>query len=116
MSIHVIAEFFFNHSLSTHINYNYIFYSTFEVYAVIFYLFIFSKFLSQIQNHRKLYYHRNIITLCKILHARIQEFSSGGSPVGGGGDWGGGPGQSDKKALTMFVFFSPQLISQKSNG
>ena len=27
----------------------------------------------------------------------------------------GGPGQSDKKALT-FVFFSPQLILQKSNG
>ena len=35
----------------------------------------------------------------------------------GGG--GGGPGQSDKKkALTVFVvvFFSPQLILQKSNG
>ena len=32
-------------------------------------------------------------------HARIQEISSGG----------GGPGQSDKKALTTF-FFSPQLI------
>ena len=28
---------------------------------------------------------------------------------------GGGPGQSDKKALTM-TFFSPQLILQKSNG
>ena len=28
---------------------------------------------------------------------------------------GGGPGQSDKKALT-FVFFGPQLILQKSNG
>ena len=28
---------------------------------------------------------------------------------------GGGPGQSDKKALTA-VFFSPQLILQKSNG
>ena len=28
---------------------------------------------------------------------------------------GGGPGQSDKKALTTF-FFSPQLILQKSNG
>ena len=27
----------------------------------------------------------------------------------------GGPGQSDKKALTTF-FFSPQLILQKSNG
>ena len=40
------------------------------------------------------------------VHARIQEFSSGG---------GGGPGQSDKKALTRF-FFGPQLILQKSNG
>ena len=40
-----------------------------------------------------------------ISQARIQEFSSGG----------GGPGQSDKKALTTF-FFSPQLILQKSNG
>ena len=38
--------------------------------------------------------------------AQIQEFSSGG---------GEGPGQSDKKALTM-TFFSPQLILQKSNG
>ena len=28
---------------------------------------------------------------------------------------GGGPGQSDKKALTT-IFFSPQLILQKSNG
>ena len=31
----------------------------------------------------------------------------------------GGPGQSDKKALTFFfyfLFFSPQLILQKSNG
>ena len=31
----------------------------------------------------------------------------------------GGPGQSDKKALTtffFFFFFSPQLILQKSNG
>ena len=28
----------------------------------------------------------------------------------------GGPGQSDKKALTTFFFFSPQLILQKSNG
>ena len=28
---------------------------------------------------------------------------------------GGGPGQSDKKALTTF-FLSPQLIIQKSNG
>ena len=49
-----------------------------------------------------------------MLHAWIQEFSSGG---GGGG--GGGPGQSDKKALTfffLFFFFSPQLILQKSNG
>ena len=43
------------------------------------------------------------------IHARIQEFSSGGRG-------GGGPGQSDKKkALTNF-FFSPQLILQKSNG
>ena len=32
---------------------------------------------------------------------------------GGGG--GEGPGQSDKKALTT-IFFSPQLILQKSNG
>ena len=30
----------------------------------------------------------------------------------GGGE---GPGQSDKKALTT-IFFSPQLILQKSNG
>ena len=37
--------------------------------------------------------------------ARIQEFSSGGE----------GPGQSDKKAPTT-IFFSPQLILQKSNG
>ena len=32
---------------------------------------------------------------------------------------GGGPGQSDKKALTtcfFFGFFSPQLILQQSNG
>ena len=28
---------------------------------------------------------------------------------------GGGPGQSDKKALTTF-FFSPPLILQRSNG
>ena len=28
---------------------------------------------------------------------------------------GGGPGQSNKKALT-FLFFSPQLILLKSNG
>ena len=28
----------------------------------------------------------------------------------------GGSGQSDKKALTTFFFFSPQLILQKSNG
>ena len=28
----------------------------------------------------------------------------------------GGPGQYDKKALTPFFFFSPQLILQKSNG
>ena len=40
-------------------------------------------------------------------HARIQEFSSGGG--------GGGPGQSDKKSSDN-VFFSPQLILQKSNG
>ena len=43
------------------------------------------------------------------LHARIQEYSSGGR----------GPVQSDKKALTFFFFFfffSPQLILQKSNG
>ena len=37
------------------------------------------------------------------MHARIQEFFVRG-----------GPGQSEKKALTMF-FFSPQLILQKSN-
>ena len=47
-------------------------------------------------------------------HARIQEFSSGGR--------GGGPGQSDKKSCDnvfcffFLVFFSPQLILQKSNG
>ena len=29
---------------------------------------------------------------------------------------GGGPGQSDKKALTTLFFFCPQLILQKSNG
>ena len=40
----------------------------------------------------------------QILHARIQEFSSGG-----------GPGQSDKKSSDVF-FFCPQLILQKSNG
>ena len=38
--------------------------------------------------------------------ARIQEFSSGREE---------GQGQSDKKALTT-IFFSPQLILQKSNG
>ena len=45
------------------------------------------------------------------IHARIQEFSSGG---------GGGPGQSDKKISDVvfftFYLFSPQLILQKSNG
>ena len=35
--------------------------------------------------------------------------------VRGGGGGGVGPGQSDKKALTMFIF-SPQLILLKSNG
>ena len=37
--------------------------------------------------------------------------------VGFEGGGGGGPGQSDKKALTTFSFsiFSPQLILQKSN-
>ena len=51
----------------------------------------------------------NCMHKVEFLHAQIQEFSSGG---------GGGPGQSDKKkALTFFfVFFSPQLILQKSNG
>ena len=43
------------------------------------------------------------------FHARIQDFF-----VRGGGG-GGGPGQSDKKALTTFIF-SPQLILLKSNG
>ena len=33
---------------------------------------------------------------------------------GGGG--GGGLGQSDKKSSDKFLFFSPQLILQKSNG
>ena len=41
------------------------------------------------------------------MHARIQEFSSGGG--------GGGQGQSNKKSSDN-VFFSPQLILQKSNG
>ena len=47
----------------------------------------------------------------KECHARIQEFSSGG---------GGGPGQSDKNALTTFflvlsLFYSRRwLISKKS--
>ena len=52
------------------------------------------------------------ITVCKfinpydkIIRERIQEFSSGG-----------GPGQSDIKALKNVSFFSPQLILQKSNG
>ena len=49
------------------------------------------------------------------FHARIQDFSSGeGGGGGGGGGWGY-PGQSDKKALTTFVFFSPQLILLKPN-
>ena len=47
----------------------------------------------------------------KYLHARIQEFSSGG---------GGVQVSLTKKALTtfffLFVFFSPQLILQRSNG
>ena len=38
------------------------------------------------------------------LHARIQEFSPGG-----------GPGQTDQKSSDV-LFFSPQLILQKSNG
>ena len=28
----------------------------------------------------------------------------------------GGPGQSDKKAVTFYFFFSPQRILQKSSG
>ena len=39
------------------------------------------------------------------LHARIQKFSSGGVQV-----------SLTKKALTSVVYFSPQLILQKSNG
>ena len=47
------------------------------------------------------------------MHARIKEFSSGR----GGGGWGGGPGQSDKKSSDVFLcFFSPQLILRKTNG
>ena len=45
-------------------------------------------------------------SLINPIHARIQEFSSGG----------GGPGQSDKKSSDNVFFFSPQLILQKSNG
>ena len=41
-----------------------------------------------------------------------RNFHRGG---GGGGGGGEGQGQSDKKALTT-IFFSPQLILQKSNG
>ena len=44
-----------------------------------------------------------------MVHARIQEFSSGG---GGGG---GVQISLTKRALTTF-FFSPQLILKKSNG
>ena len=44
----------------------------------------------------------------KIRHAWIQEFSSGVVV--------GGPGQSDKKALTFFFFFSPRLHLLKLNG
>ena len=44
-----------------------------------------------------------IILKVKRCHARIQEFSSGGAQV-----------NLTKKALTLF--FSPQLILQKSNG
>ena len=38
------------------------------------------------------------------VHARIQEFSSGG------------PGQAEKSSDNVFVFFSPQPILQKLNG
>ena len=56
--------------------------------------------------HERLRQTLSIITLILLdSHAQIQEISSGG----------GGPGQSDKKALTTF-FFSPQLNLQKSNG
>ena len=46
-----------------------------------------------------------------LLHAGIQEFSSGG---GGGGGGGGVQVSLTKKKL--FFFFGPQLILQKSNG
>ena len=67
-----------------------------------------------------------MVTLYKVFdgtlwaeHARIQEFSSGGG--------GGGPSQSDQKSsdniclyffrfFFCFVFLSPKLILQKSNG
>ena len=42
-------------------------------------------------------------------------FVGGGEGGGGGGGGWGYPGQSDKKALTTFVFFSPQLILLKPN-
>ena len=58
-----------------------------------------------------------------MVHARIQEFSSGVCVcVCGGGGGGGSRSRSIwhiKKALTtyfLFYFFSPQLILQKSSG
>ena len=52
--------------------------------------------------------HRSYVLRVLSVHARIQEFFVRG-----------GPGQSDKKALTtffFFFFFSPQLVLQSSNG
>ena len=45
----------------------------------------------------------------QLYHARIQEFLSGG---GGGGSRPDG----QKTAWTTFLFFSPQLITEGSNG
>ena len=46
-----------------------------------------------------------------MIHARIQEFPSGG---GGGGGGVQGHLAYEKSSDNVFIFFSPQLISQKS--
>ena len=50
----------------------------------------------------------NFFSLKVTLHARIQEFSSGG---------GGGPGQSDKKSsLVLSLFYRSQLVNFKEGN
>ena len=49
-----------------------------------------------------------------MIHARIQEFPSGGGGGGGGGGGVQGHLAYEKSSDNVFIFFSPQLISQKS--